>query len=129
MHILTGEHVPAGTSGGVTPAGLLGSAGGSVLIGILAGVVQQTRRPVAHALAVTVAGMAGSLMDSVVGAALQASYRCPRCDRLTERHVHRCGTPTELIRGYSWVTNDLVNVICTATGAAGAALLTARPRE
>jgi uncharacterized membrane protein len=70
---------------------------------------------------VGLAGFAGSLVDSVAGASLQAAYRCPRCDLPTERRVHPCGEATILTRGLPWCTNDVVNVLCTAAGALVAA--------
>ncbi|HWE64797.1 MAG TPA: DUF92 domain-containing protein [Chloroflexota bacterium] len=125
-HILTGRPVPPGTSGGITPAGLAGSAAGSALIGLLAGTLLQRRRSFRTALTITVAGMAGSLLDSVIGAGLQASYWCAACNKPTERRIHTCGSRTELVRGLAWCSNDVVNVVCTAAGGAVAALLADR---
>ena len=57
------------------------------------------------------------LADSLLGATLQASYFCPQCNKPTESRVHRCGTPTTLVRGQSWITNDVVNLAGTLVGA------------
>ena len=63
-------------------------------------------------------GLAGSLVDSLLGATLQAIYRCPACGNETERHPrHVCGTPTEWVRGWKWLDNDWVNLACTLSGA------------
>lgn len=122
--ILTGEPVPTGTSGGITPTGLSGAVAGGTVIGLLAGAVQHKRPSVQHGVIVAMAGYTGSLLDSVAGATIQAAYRCPRCDKPTERRVHGCGTEAQLVHGYAWCTNDAVNVICTGAGALLAATLT-----
>ena len=126
--ITTGCRVPAGTSGAISGRGTVGALLGGSLIGILAalgagaswiGIVQS---PVAIALAVSVAGFGGALIDSLLGATIQHQRWCPTCGKQTERAVHRCGTPTEPLRGHPWISNDVVNLACTASGAALAPL-------
>jgi uncharacterized membrane protein len=72
-------------------------------------------------LAATAGGLAGSLFDSLLGATLQAIYWCDACQKETEREVHRCGTDTRLLRGWSWLGNDLVNFLASIMGALVAA--------
>lgn len=114
--ITTLSPVAPGTSGGVTPEGLAASLGGALLVGLVWMVLGGGRRGVAVAV---VAGLGGSLVDSLLGATVQALNRCPACGALTEAPVHRpCGQPTELIRGLAWMTNDTVNALATLFGAA-----------
>ncbi len=121
--INTGEIAPPGTSGAVSLRGLLASIGGSATVALVAAAVARSGGRARHFLAVSVGGIAGSLADSMVGATIQAAYRCPTCGTLTERKTHACGTPTVLVSGRSWCTNDVVNLACTATGALAAAIL------
>ena len=73
--------------------------------------------PLKIAAAALLGGLAGSLADSYLGAAVQASYWCPVCAKPTESKVHRCGTTTQLTHGLPWVNNDLVNLLATVVGA------------
>jgi uncharacterized protein (TIGR00297 family) len=107
--------VPPGTSGGVTLQGTLASAAGAALIGLIAGLME---KGFDLAVACLAGGLAGSLLDSLLGATLQGIYYCPRCDKETERHPqHGCGSATQLVRGWEWLGNDVVNFAATALGA------------
>ena len=112
---------------GAVHRGLAGNGAtvGGAVRGGLSGSASESRSVLWSVAAVTLAGIAGSLVDSLAGATIQAGYRCPACRKPTERRVHGCGTRTVLVRGHPWVTNDVVNAICTASGAAlaGGALL------
>jgi uncharacterized protein (TIGR00297 family) len=114
--ILTFRPVVAGLSGGVTIAGTLASVAGAVAVASTAALTG-----IAAFAPVAVAGVAGSLVDSAIGAALQALRWCPRCERACETNPHACGTPTQLRRGLEWMDNDAVNLAATLTGAVVAA--------
>jgi uncharacterized membrane protein len=78
--------------------------------------------------AVTAAGFAGAVADSLLGAALQARYRCPACDAPTERRRHRCGAATARVGGVTWIDNDVVNFFASCAGALAAAAALAAER-
>jgi len=121
--ITNGRPVDVGTSGGVSALGLAISGAGAALIGLLAsGAVWVLGHGASAAtvtlLAVVVGGLAGSLVDSLLGATVQAIYWCETCAKETERQVHRCGTATRRLRGLPWLGNDAVNFLASLTGAA-----------
>src|SRR5919201_6786199 len=74
--VTSGRRVPRGVSGAVTPLGTLASLAGALVIG--AGHAALSRHPAA-VLRLGVAGLAGALADSMLGATLQAVYVCQGC--------------------------------------------------
>ncbi len=134
--VTTGKKVPTGTSGGVTVLGSGAALVGAGLIG-LAAIVIVTVGPdpfsiPGHLIGIRywillpvalVGGLGGMLVDSLLGATVQAQYICPACNKPTESRVHRCGTKTTPVRGLRWVNNDVVNLAGTAIGAVAGVLV------
>jgi uncharacterized protein (TIGR00297 family) len=118
--ITTGQAVPTGTSGAITPEGLLASLSGALAVG---GVWSLLTRRNALGLA-ALAGVGGALIDSLLGATVQAQYWCAGCEEPTEQRLHvRCGQPARRVRGLAWMDNDVVNALATLGGSViGAAL-------
>jgi uncharacterized protein (TIGR00297 family) len=113
--------VEKGTSGGISLVGTLASLAGSALIALLASFLAGNW---SLFLPVTLAGLAGSLFDSLLGGTIQAMYYCPTDKKETEKHpLHTCGTPTTHLRGWTWLNNDWVNFACGAFGVIVAILL------
>jgi uncharacterized protein (TIGR00297 family) len=132
--IATGRVVAVGTSGGVTVFGTSVAFLGALTIGALAFVLVVSAGsvpvPFLLPLLLGVAGLLGSLVDSLLGATVQAIYYCDYDQKETESATHRCGRRTRLIRGWRWLDNDGVNFLTSVTGSALATLLyvvTARP--
>jgi uncharacterized protein (TIGR00297 family) len=113
--IATLRPLEPGLSGGVTTTGTLAAFAGAVWLGLAAAIV--FRLGIIVVFAVAVIGFIGAMVDSVLGATLQELRRCPACERSCEIDPHVCGAPTIRVRGFPWISNDLVNGLATATGA------------
>ena len=122
--ITTGQKVERGTSGGISLTGTLAALSGALFIGLLSAIFWQIQGQVGFLPVlgwsgwIMLSGLAGSLLNSFLGATVQGIYICPTCQKETERHpLHTCGTPTRLVRGWGWMNNDWVNGLCTLLGA------------
>jgi uncharacterized protein (TIGR00297 family) len=124
--ITNGRVVEVGTSGGISLLGTAVSLGGGLLIGLAA--AWWTATPILAPIG-AVAGLIGSLFDSLLGATVQQIYYCDVCGKETERKVHKCGNPTRPLRGLPWLNNDLVNLLSSIVGGAAAVLLWIVMRE
>ena len=112
VSIITFKPIQRGLSGGVTTLGFAGAFIGAFCISLIAyphfGIWGQ--------VIVVIAGLFDSVLDSVLGAAFQAKYICRTNEeaRYTERQVLD-GSTLELIHGYRWMNNDMVNFLSVLT--------------
>lgn len=126
--ITTLQPVEPGTSGGVSRAGTLAALSGGLFIGLLGAIFAAISRliqpatpglPWLPALAAAgIGGLAGSLIDSLLGATVQVLYYSAGRDKLTEKRIDPDGTPNTYARGWRWLNNDAVNFISSLGGAA-----------
>lgn len=131
--ITTGRPVPVGTSGAVSVLGTAASVAGGFFIGLVMFLLYElisvvTDNPLGWIdfgiiVVGVVGGLAGSLFDSLLGATVQGIYYCDRCAKETEKTRHGCGQVTRLVRGYRWLSNDLVNLISSVVGSLVAATM------
>ncbi len=127
VSLLGFRRVPRGVSGGVSPLGTLMAAAGAVFIGLVFALENLYLRAVPAAFLevaglVAAGGFLGSLVDSVLGATVQAQYRA-RGTELTELARDEEGRPNQLARGLAFVNNDVVNVLSCAAVTAAAVLI------
>ena len=115
------EKVEIGTSGGITFMGTVAALAGSGLVSLVAWLLWPGDLPgvgFGWVIFLTLTGLAGSLVDSWLGATLQTIYLCPVCQKETEKHpFHDCGTETTYLRGLKWLDNDWVNLFCVSSAA------------
>jgi len=126
--ITTLKVVEPGTSGGVSKLGTLATILAGATIGITAIMFRSIAFLMTGAhisllymssfLIVSIlAGLVGSFTDSLLGATVQGIYYCDYCNKETEKKIHSCGHKTRKIRGYTWLDNDMVNLISALVGA------------
>jgi uncharacterized protein (TIGR00297 family) len=125
VSLVTVRPVTRGVSGGVSILGSVMSLAGALFIALLFAVENLSMGIVPGgflrlAVFVTIGGLLGSLLDSFLGAGIQAQYE--GADALTELKTGEDGRPNRLVRGLSFVNNDLVNFASCALATALAVL-------
>jgi uncharacterized protein (TIGR00297 family) len=98
-----------GTSGGVSVIGTIGGVFGSVIIAIVS-FSFTTYNIFYFFLIILISSFLGNISDSILGATVQQSFKCTVCEKNTERAEH-CGRPAILTKGFSFINNDIVNVV------------------
>jgi uncharacterized protein (TIGR00297 family) len=118
VSLVTLKPLPRGISGGVTLLGTGASLAGSLAIALVFALVNAGLRilPAGYAAVagfVGVGGFAASLVDSLLGATVQARYAAAE-GSLTERRADATGSPNRLVHGLAFVNNDAVNFVSGA---------------
>ena len=108
------KEVETGRSGGITILGSLASIFGIIII-ILSSSINGFSFNM-NILYVTIIGaFFGILIDSIIGATIQAQYFCNKCNKFTELSIHH-EQQNELMKGYSFIDNNIVNLLATLSG-------------
>ena len=108
VNILTWEKSQKGLSGNISLLGVISSLIGASMIALIyfIGIESSIR----NSLAIIVSGVVGSLVDSFLGATIQVKYKCPKCNKITEKKIH-CNGMTKYVRGVKWIDNNMVNLL------------------
>lgn len=113
--ILNFKPLEKGLSGGVSVVGTLASIAGACLIASLGATwlslfKLSSQNGYRLFVMISILGLLGSIIDSYLGSLIQAKYKCVECQLITERRRHH-EKPTNLIRGWRFMNNDLVNLL------------------
>ena len=109
-NIINFKPIKSGLSGGVSVIGTLASLVAAFAFSALAlafGMIGAFEFVI-----ISVIAFVASLLDSLLGALLQAKFECQNCGELTEKRIH-CDAPTKKKSGVMLVTNDVVNLFST----------------
>lgn len=121
--ITTGKVVEPGRSGAISLYGTVASILGAAFIALLgasfglSNPLTEVEGSTSLFLGITIAGISGSVVDSLLGATFQEQRWCELCNKATEQNPHHCGSETRYLRGVSGFNNDVVNTLCVLAGA------------
>ncbi|HZE79128.1 MAG TPA: DUF92 domain-containing protein [Nitrososphaeraceae archaeon] len=120
--ILTGLQLDRGQSGGVTIQGEIAAVGSSLLIGAICGILLSDNILSFQMLTILSSAIVGGLVstniDSILGATIQAKYRCINCRKYLEKRAMHCNFLTVQEKGVSLIDNNVVNLLSAVLGAA-----------
>lgn len=111
--------VPRGTSGAISLVGTAATTLGATATAATYVISTLDRTDISLILIGAIAGVVGSLCDSLMGATVQRLYQ--GTTGLTERAYAPDGSAHPMVRGWRWLNNDAVNAISAVIGAAVAA--------
>lgn len=110
ISVITLKTVAPGTSGGVSIPGTLAALAGSGATVFSAFVVFNNDADLSLYFYAAIIGFLGSAIDSLMGATIQASYKCRVCHAVIELNFH-CGQKAKHLRGMQIINNDAVNFL------------------
>ncbi|MCE4047050.1 MULTISPECIES: DUF92 domain-containing protein [Bacillaceae] len=115
----TFSRAKAGTSGAMSLLGTIAGFFGSLLIGFCAYLLFPIS--VNEFLLISLFGFIGNIIDTLLGAYVQAEYQCTVCGAKVEKRVHHAREAKQ-IKGFSFLNNDAVNILSGVLAACLAAL-------
>ena len=97
-------------------AGNIGTLAGAAYLGAVGLLLQPQLVDITDWLAISIIGFLAATVDSLLGATVQARYLIPATGRITENRTTG-GQEAVLHSGWQWLDNDMVNLVCTGSGA------------
>lgn len=114
ISLRTLKPVDKGTSGAVSLLGTISGLAGASLIGLFSILgLKLANFNVDYLkcfITISFGGFAGSIIDSILGATVQGIYYSKDQEKETEKKMED-GKQNDLIRGYSFIDNDVVNFV------------------
>jgi uncharacterized protein (TIGR00297 family) len=112
VSIITGRPQKSGLSGGISFEGTLGGFIASLITAMIwySCFFYPSFSTITYMFIAAFTGFAGCLVDSILGASIQAHYYDEKSDSLTEKEEID-GKKLELVRGIRFFNNDRVNLI------------------
>ncbi|PLT29195.1 DUF92 domain-containing protein [Peribacillus deserti] len=109
VSILNFKSVDKGTSGAVSIFGTFCALMASFFIAFISAFIFEGAS-ISFVLMITGFGFLGSMYDTLIGALIQAEYKCTVCGLHTEKLMH-CNESTQKVKGISLLNNDVVNAL------------------
>lgn len=114
VSIINFKPLDKGMSGGISILGTtFAFLGASLIAGIYfiasISMYKDIKQGLISAIICAVIGFIGSIVDSVLGATVQAKYYCKDLNAITEKRVHK-GKLNKLVKGITFINNDVVNL-------------------
>ena len=110
VSIITFRPVDSGMSGGITAFGTMAGFASSALIATLWALFFRIPNRGLGASFVCMAGFAGCITDSLLGALCQVLYK-DKEGNWSEKPFDKAGNANTYIRGMKWMDNDMVNFV------------------
>ncbi len=108
LFIRTFKRSETGTSGAISLLGSFAALWGALLIAVFSTFLFNL--DLQYFTFIFLFGFLGNVLDTIIGAFLQATYLCPICFAETEKTTH-CAQPTTLKRGIFIMNNEAVNFL------------------
>ena len=114
ISIINFKPLDNGMSGGISILGTTFAFLGSSLIAGICFIAsistyKDIKQGFIYAIICALIGFIGSIVDSILGATVQAKYYCEDLNTITEKRIYK-GRLNKLIKGIAFINNDVVNL-------------------